>query len=41
MLDVVYLLGTILFFRLMLGYVAACSRLGRTVGERETVHESR
>lgn len=29
MLDVLYLLATILFFALMLAYVAGCARLGR------------
>jgi hypothetical protein len=29
MLDLPYVAGTIAFFMLMLGYVAACSRLGR------------
>ena len=30
MIDVVYVVTTVLFFALMLGYVAACHRLGRT-----------
>ena len=29
MLDIVYILGTIAFFALMLLYVRACERLGR------------
>lgn len=29
MLDVAYVLSTLAFFGLMLGYVAACARLGR------------
>lgn len=29
MIDVVYVLTTIAFFALMLGYVRACERLGR------------
>lgn len=29
MLDVVYIVGTLLFFALMAAYVAACDRLGR------------
>jgi hypothetical protein len=29
MLDLVYVLTTIAFFALMLGYVRACERLGR------------
>jgi hypothetical protein len=30
MIDVVYVVTTVLFFALMLGYAAACDRLGRT-----------
>ena len=29
MIDLIYVLGTVAFFALMLGYVAACERLGR------------
>ncbi len=29
MIDVVYLAGSVLFFALMVGYAAACNRLGR------------
>lgn len=29
MIDVIYVLATVLFFSLMLLYVAACDRLGR------------
>ena len=29
MLDVIYILGTVAFFALMLLYVRACERLGR------------
>jgi len=39
--DMLYLAGTIAFFALMLGYVSACARLGRTQGAKETDHESR
>jgi hypothetical protein len=28
--DILYIAGTIAFFALMLGYVAACARLGRS-----------
>jgi hypothetical protein len=28
-IDLVYVVATILFFALMIGYVAACDRLGR------------
>ena len=31
--DLVYLLGTVAFFALMLGYVALCERLGRPAAE--------
>ena len=30
MIDVLYVVSTVLFFALMLGYTAACDRLGRT-----------
>jgi len=30
MLDVIYLLGTVAFFALMLAYVSFCERLGRS-----------
>lgn len=35
--DILYLAGTLAFFGLMLGYVAACARLGRSgmVKERD------
>jgi len=29
-IDVLYVVATVLFFALMLGYVAACNRLGRS-----------
>ena len=29
MIDVIYVVATVLFFALMLGYTAACDRLGR------------
>lgn len=36
MIDVLYVLATVFFFALMLGYAAACDRLGRTADvERE------
>ena len=35
MIDVIYIVATVRFFALMLGYVAACERLGRSAdGER-------
>ena len=30
MIDVLYVASTVLFFALMLGYVVACDRLGRS-----------
>ena len=30
MIDVLYVAGTVLFFALMIGYAAACDRLGRS-----------
>jgi hypothetical protein len=36
MLDVVYVLGTIGFFALMLVYVHGCERLGRSSAEEES-----
>ena len=35
MLDVVYVLGSIGFFALMLAYVRGCERLGRSGAEEE------
>ena len=34
MIDLIYLLGTVGFFALMLLYVRACERLGRTTTDR-------
>ena len=34
MLDVIYILGTVAFFALMLLYVRACERLGRETTDR-------
>ena len=33
MLDILFLLGTIAFFALMLAYVAGCERLGRAAAD--------
>jgi hypothetical protein len=30
MIDIVYIAGTVAFFALMIAYVAACDRLGRS-----------
>jgi len=34
MIDLVYILTTVAFFALMLGYVRACERLGRNTTDR-------
>ncbi len=36
MLDIVYVLGSVGFFALMLGYIAGCERLGRSRKEEAT-----
>ncbi len=36
MLDIVYVLGSVGFFALMLGYVVGCERLGRSRKEEGT-----
>ncbi len=36
MLDIVYVLGSVGFFGLMLAYVIGCERLGRARGEERT-----
>jgi hypothetical protein len=41
MKDVLYVAGTVGFFALMLGYVAACARLGRSPEQPDETHESR
>ena len=35
MMDLLYVVGTVAFFALMLAYVRACQALGRNTGERE------
>lgn len=30
MIDIIYVVATLVFFALMIGYAAACARLGRT-----------
>ena len=39
--DVLYVAGTIGFFALMLAYVAACAKVGRSIGSAETADETR
>lgn len=41
MLDVVYIVGTIAFFGLMLGYVSLCEKLGQSADESIAASESR
>jgi|PersoiStandDraft_1058852.scaffolds.fasta_scaffold371142_1 hypothetical protein len=41
MIDIIYVAGSVAFFALMVGYVAACERLGRTQEIEERDHESR
>ena len=41
MTDALYIAGTLGFFALMLAFVAACARLGRTHQDEESTHESR
>ncbi len=41
MRDVLYLLGTIAFFGLMLGYVEFCERLGRPAEASDKNSETR
>jgi hypothetical protein len=36
MLDVAYVVGSVIFFLLMLRYVDACERLGQRAGEGES-----
>jgi hypothetical protein len=39
MLDGVYLLATVLFFALMIAYVAGCARLGRASDRDAEAHD--
>ena len=41
MMDLIYVVATVAFFALMIGYVAACARLGRTTEVTETNHDTR
>jgi hypothetical protein len=36
MFDIVFLVATVAFFALMLGYVSLCERLGRSADATET-----
>ena len=40
MLDVSYVGGTLLFFALMLAYIAGCARLGRTADVERTSEDA-
>ena len=41
MIDIAYVLGTVAFFGLMLSYVRACDRLGRTADVERGEEEQR
>ena len=41
MVDLLYVAGTLAFFALMLAYVAACARLGRSIGEEAVADDDR
>jgi hypothetical protein len=41
MLDILYVIGTLAFFALMLAYVAGCERLGRPRDETADAREAR
>jgi len=41
MIDLLYIGGTLAFFALMLAYVAACARLGRTESEEGAANDAR
>jgi len=40
-IDVLYVVATVLFFALMLGYVAACERLGRSADVERAREDAR
>jgi hypothetical protein len=39
MIDLVYVVGTLLFFALMLAYVAGCDHLGRSADVERAVED--
>jgi hypothetical protein len=41
MIDVLYVLGTVAFFGLMLGYVSFCERIGRSDDPNALAPETR
>ena len=41
MLDLLYILGTLAFFGLMLGYVSFCARIGNAGEEKVPTPETR
>lgn len=41
MIDIIYIVSTALFFALMIGYVAACDRLGRAADVDRAPKEER
>jgi hypothetical protein len=41
MIDILYVLGTVAFFALMLGYVSFCERIGQTDEAKAMAPETR
>lgn len=41
MIDLLYICGTLAFFALMMAYVAACARLGRTDSAEGAANDAR
>ena len=41
MIDILYLLGTVAFFGLMLGYVSFCERIGQSDDAKTMAPETR
>lgn len=41
MIDILYIVGSVLFFSLMLAYTAACNRLGRVSDATQAREDAR
>lgn len=41
MIDILYVVATVVFFALTIGYVAACDRLGRSANAERATEEQR
>jgi hypothetical protein len=39
MRDLLYVVGSVVFFALMIAYVAACARIGRAQAAEESSHD--